>query len=270
MPPLRNNKTVVPIIAQEELPALLVSYAQLHLFMKFREFYNYRSWIMDSGAFSAYNSGAEISLDDYIHDCKELLQDDKQLTEIFALDVIGDWRASLANTERMWSHGLKAIPCYHYNEPWSVLIGLARDYPKIALGGVAAAKAGVKAKWTEQCFARVWPCKIHGFAYGTEAAILGMPFHSVDATNWELRPRKFGIYDSFGRGSRIPVRGGTRNLRCEILRYLEIEQKARVRWHKEMSKLESAGQGPIVYLASADGMCLAKSGYGTELYEGDE
>ncbi len=236
---------------------------QLKLFDDNRHFYHFRDWVMDSGAFSAYNSGAVIDLQAFIDCCHERKEKDKQLTEIFALDVIGDWKASLANTEVMWSQGVEAIPCYHYGEPWEVLTHLAKTYPKIALGGVAAAKAGVKEPWTEQCFARAWPCKIHGFAYGTEKAVQKFPFHSVDATNWELRPRKFGLYDSFGNGSKIPVRGGTRNLRPEILRYLDIEQRMRKRWAAEMKKLGCEGEAPTIRLASADGLCLAKSGYGT-------
>lgn len=252
-----------PTIAQEDLPALLVAYTQLHLFDKFRGRYHFRDWVMDSGAFSAFNSGAEIKLKDYIDCCKRRKEDNK-LSEIYALDVIGDWKSSLKNTEEMWRQGVEAIPCYHFNEPWDVLVGLARDYPKIALGGVAQLRSPDKVRaWVSQCFARIWPKKVHGFAFGTEKGLMAHPWHSVDATNWELRPRKFGIYDSFGRGSRIPVRGGTRNLRPEILRYLDMEKRARIRWQKQMVELGCGGQAPTIRFASADGMCLALSGYAT-------
>lgn len=252
-------------IKQETYPALLVAYVQLHLFEKFRHTYHFRDWVMDSGAFSAFNSGAEIKLQDFIDCCKRYRERDPSLTEIYALDVIGDWKASLHNTEEMWRQGVEAIPCYHWGEPWDVLVGMARDYPKVALGGVAQLRSPQKVRdWVGQCFARIWPKKVHGFAMGTEKAIMSMPFHSTDATNWELRPRKFGIYDYFGRGSRIPVRGGARNLKLEILRYLDMEKRAREKWRKQMKEIGCEGKAPTIRFASADGQCLALSGYAKE------
>ena len=61
------------------LPALLVSYVYLKPFLKFRPTYRYRDWVMDSGAFSAHVSGAEIKLQDYIDTCKRLSAEDVTL-----------------------------------------------------------------------------------------------------------------------------------------------------------------------------------------------
>lgn len=221
------------------LPALLVSYYYLEQFLKNRHRYHYRDWVMDSGAFSAHNSGATVDLQEYTDCCKRLTAEDPKLTEVYALDVIGDWRGSLKNTEKMWAQGVQAVPCFHADEPWDVLVGMARDYPKIALGGVALAKSGKKMAWAAQCFARVWPKKIHGFAFGSEKAIMTLPFHSVDATNWEIGPCKFGRWAAFGN-AQISVRGSQQNLRAEVEWYLELEQKARTRWRKEMALLEEA------------------------------
>jgi hypothetical protein len=146
-------------------PALLVSYVYVQPFLRHKHRYHYRDWVMDSGAFSAHMSGTKIELQAYIDKCRALLETDPSLTEVFALDVIGDWRASLKNTEEMWRQGIGAIPCYHLGEPQDVLTGIARDYPKIAVGGVVGYKH--KDKWAEQIFARVWPCKIHGFGFGS-------------------------------------------------------------------------------------------------------
>lgn len=227
-----------------QAPALLISYFYLEPFLKNQHRYCYRDWVMDSGAFSAHASGKPIDLSAYIEKCKELLKTDPTLTEIFALDVIGDWRASAKNTERMWSEGIPAIPCFHINEPEDVLKCLARDYPKIALGGVAMAKGGVKLKFAEQCFARVWPKKMHGFGFGTENHIMALPWHSVDATNWEIGPCKFGRWQRYGNMS---VKGSNQNLRSEVEWYLSLERRARQKWRKEMELLESLA--PTIRLA---------------------
>jgi hypothetical protein len=213
-------------------PALLVSFVYLQPFLKNRHRYHYRDWVMDSGAFSAHASGKDIDHQQYLDTCKELMAADPTLTEVFALDVIGDWRASLKNTEEAWRQGVPVIPTFHVGEPEDVLKALARDYPKIALGGAVGYRG--KDKWAEQCFARVWPARVHGLGFGSEKSILALPWHSVDATNWEIGPCAFGRWQSFGKMS---VRGSKQNLRAEVEFYLKLEQRARVKWRKQMAEL---------------------------------
>src|SRR6185295_16015215 len=204
-------------------PALLVSYVYLDQFLRHRHRYNYRDWVIDSGAFSAHHSGTEIKLSDYIAKCHELIETDPKLTEVYALDVIANWEASLENTREMWKEGVKAIPCYHHGEPEKVLRQLADEYPKIALGGAVGLKGDYKIRWAEQCFARVWPKRIHGFGFGSEKQIMALPWHSVDATNWEIGPCKFGRWQKYGQMS---VRGSKQNLRSEVEWYLQLEERA--------------------------------------------
>src|SRR5437660_951346 len=79
------------------------------------------------------NSGKVISLDEYIKICHQLMATDKSLVEIFALDVIGDPKASAKNCAAMWKAGIPAIPCFDYGEPESALMEMAAAYPKIAI-----------------------------------------------------------------------------------------------------------------------------------------
>lgn len=235
-------------------PALLVSYVYLPQFRKVQAGLRYRDWVLDSGAFSAFKSGTSIDLDRYIEECRELLATDPSLTEVFALDVIGDWKATLRNTDKMWAEGIPAIPCYHLNEPQTYLEEIARRFPKIALGGVAATRGKAKREWASWCFGVVWPKKIHGFGFGSRNDLMALPFHSVDATNWELGPCAFGRWQTFGA---LSLRGSKQNLRAEVELYLRMEREARSRWRKEMALLES--QGPNVRLAMT-GTMTTKSG----------
>jgi hypothetical protein len=230
-------------MAELHLPSLLVSYVYLKGFQAKRPVYHFRDWVMDSGAFSAHNSGTVIDLQAYIDCCKRLQDEDKQLTEVFSLDVIGDWRAGLKNCDEMWRQGVEAIPTYHVGEPVDVLVGMAKDYPKIALGGAVGYRG--KDKWAEQCFSRVWPAKIHGLGFGGEKSIMALPWHSVDASNWELGPCKFGRWQAFGQMS---VRGSAHNLKAEVEWYLKLEKRARHRWRREMAQLEAL-ESPAVRLA---------------------
>jgi hypothetical protein len=240
--PTQREDMMAEKFVEQSKPALLVSYVYLAPFLKNRHRYAYRDWVLDSGAFSAHNSGTEIKLQDYINCCKELKATDPTMTEVFALDVIGDWRASLKNCEEMWRQGVEAIPCYHVGEPEAELKAMAKDYPKIALGGCVGFKQ--KLKFAEQAFARVWPKAIHGFGFGSEKDIMALPWHSVDATNWEIGPCKFGRWNAFGQMS---VRGSKQNLRAEVEWYLDLERRARQKWAGAMKQL--AVVGPIVRLA---------------------
>jgi len=234
-PPERNGTSGLEVIGdqRDNRPALLVSYVYLEPFLKNRHRYCYRDWVLDSGAFSAHNSGTEIKLADYIAKCKELMASDPTLTEVFALDVIGDWKASAVNCRKMWDAGVPAIPCFHVNEPEHELIAMAKDYPKIALGGCVGFRG--KLKFAQQCFARVWPKRIHGFGFGAEKDIMALPWHSVDATNWEIGPCKFGRWNAFGNMS---VRGSKQNLRAEVEWYLDLEKRARQKWASVMKQLD--------------------------------
>lgn len=238
----------VEILPAESRPALLVSFFYIEPFLLNKARYAYRDWSLDSGAFSAHNSGVVIDLQEYIDCCHRLMEEDPTLVEIFALDVIGDWKATLKNTEEMWRQGIPAIPTFHYGEPWDYLKGIAKDYPKIAFGGCVGRRD--KDKFAGQSFSRVWPCKVHGFGFGSEKSIMSLPFHSVDATNWEIGPCKYGRWASFGKigGAKISVRGSKQNLRAEVEYYLELERRARERWRKEMAKLEE-DRSPTVRLA---------------------
>jgi hypothetical protein len=220
-----------------DAPALLVSYWYLPAFLKAKGDYHFRDWVMDSGAYSAKNSGVEIDLTEYMETCRRLKGEDEKLTEIFALDVIGDWKQSERNTRKMWDAGIEAIPAFHPGEPISVLKGLAKDYPKIAVGGMVGSSSKFKHRFLSEVFANVWPARVHGFGLGCEDMVMSYPFDSVDATSWELRPVAFGQWKQFGNMS---VRGGDQNLRGEVEWYLELERKVRFRWRKEMAQLEGA------------------------------
>jgi hypothetical protein len=237
-------------------PAVLISYAYLgpvDLFEKTHRHWRYRELILDSGAWSAHTLGKEIRLHEYIAAAKRIKAADKRLRGIFTLDVIGDWRTSMKNTEAMWKAGLEVIPVYHHGEPWDVLVGMARDYPKIAIGGIAKHHFAVKYKFAEQCFARVWPKPIHGLGYGAEEFLSKFPFHSVDAASWEMGPAAFGRWLSFG-GEHLRVSCKARvSLENEARHYVRLEHKARGQWSKVIAGLDgfTPNAQPTVYLVVA-------------------
>lgn len=216
-----------------EPPHVLISYAYYHSgFSKRRNEYEFSDYSLDSGAFTAFHTGKAIDLQQYIEFCKERLKSDPALEEVFSLDVIGDDVASMKNTEEMWRQGVPAIPVFHVGEPWSVLVDMAKTYPKISFssGGLRNKE---REQWIKQVFARAWPARIHGLAICDEKSVMGAPFHSVDASTWIFRAQGFGNWHLYGN---IPLRG-TNNLASQVEYYLKLQRRAREKWTKEMAIL---------------------------------
>jgi hypothetical protein len=213
--------TGIPAGRLRERPALLISYYYWKGFAKYRARYAFRDFALDSGAYSAMTGGTTIDLAAYIAFCQERLATDPECTEA------------------MWKAGVPAIPVYHYRgaEPESVLKHYAAASPKLALGGMSDLRGAEQRKFAEQCFARVWPARIHGLACASETMLMALPWHSVDATNWILGPAGFGTYKSMGKPERAP-RGKAINLRAEVEWWLALERRVKARWSRELAQLE--------------------------------
>jgi hypothetical protein len=219
------------------LPSLLLSYAYEKVWLPLLPTLHIRNFVLDSGAFTAHSSGKPIDVAVYRDAVMGYRDQGVVPVEVFSLDVIGDWRGTKANTEYLWANGVEAIPAYHYGEPEDVLLGYAKDYPKIALGGAVGLPRKEKERWARQCFARVWPKPIHGFGFGLWAPEL-LPFHSVDCSDWEGSAARFGRWNAFG-GKNIGLGGKNLldNLACEAEVWLKAEHNLRKRWAGTFRKL---------------------------------
>ncbi len=217
-----------------DAPPLLISYAYAKEWERVRAQTPCREWVLDSGAFTARSMGITIRLEEFIDYALQRMADDPRLTEVFALDVIGDHKATMRNTEAMWARGIKAIPCFHEGSPWAALRDMMR-FPKIALGGVARASTARKDEFAAQVFARAWPKQIHGFGYGAQRLVLKYPWHSVDASSWNNGIRYAQWWSMAARGS---LKGGrfarVKNagslLHGEIEHFARVERAARSKW----------------------------------------
>jgi hypothetical protein len=227
----------------DDRPALLVSYAYWDKFQaectkepRLRS--RFRDYSLDSGAFTAANSGKPVDLARYIDFCQGLRDSDPQCVEIFSLDVIGDWRASARNAAIMVNAGVPCIPTFHVGEPTAALLEMADAFPKISIGGAVRWSLDKKLAWAEQVFARVWPKKIHGLGMTSERMLSRLPFHSVDSSDCFVAPVQYGVYKQFGkvrgiRGSAIST------LRCEVEWYLKLERMLRDKHGRQLASLEA-------------------------------
>ena len=234
-------------------PALLCSYVYLEAFLNFKTRYYYRNWMMDSGAYSAWNSGSKINIDSYIRTCQLLLKRDSTLVEIIALDVINDGKVSkevtakqsLKNALYMKEEGLEVIPVFHFGEDYGILREYCSAFDKVGLSCRFGELVDDSLKFYDQCFSREWPKKFHSFGWMEDNVALNYPFHSLDSVSWRLQPSAFGYWRKFGA---IHSRG-QQDLRSQVKYYLDLEQKVQVKWKKQMKELKS--EGPTLRLATS-------------------
>lgn len=213
--------------------SLLVAYPELEGFLKRRHEYNISKWVMDSGAFTVFNTGGTIDVKDYAQACLDMRGD---AAEIFGLDVIGDHVGTRKNNEYLWSLGIEAIPAFHMGEPWAALDAML-DRSKIALGGIARKGAG-RDRWIKQCFTRIWPKRVHGFGLTSKQFLGLVPFHSVDSASWTFGPA-FGVWSGFtGNYAKFSIRG-YKDFWVEVEEYRKREAWAKWRWSEEMDLLGS-------------------------------
>lgn len=228
------------------LPSLLVSYAYLkekHIPLLGQGFYE---WVLDSGAYSALGAGKVIRNEDFIQFALNAQKRDPRLKHIFALDVIGNPEASLKNALEAKAAGLNVIPCWHAGEPLEFAQEMAKQFDKLALGGLVARLENnraqlfdtkVKVHHAMNFFKAVWPKWVHGFGCTAEELMEQLPFASVDSTTWSLRPSMYGSWKTFGF---LPLRlsKDTKDaLKTEVDWFLDRESFHDAQWRRELAKV---------------------------------
>ena len=155
------------------------------------------SVLIDSGAFSAANSGSIIEIDEY---CEFILETGVVLYA--GLDVIGNAEATRKNVEYMKSnYHLNPIPTFHMGSDLKDL-EMLMEYPYVALGGMVFSK-----NIQNHCDA-VWnyiiknnpKLRVHGFGLTNVELMKRYPWYSVDSSSFKSCKR-FGrqniLWDGF-------------------------------------------------------------------------
>jgi hypothetical protein len=137
---------------------------------------------IDSGAFSAMNSGKVIDIDEY---CKFLIE--VNAISYATLDVIGNAKATLENHNYMINeYGLNPIPAFHMGSKITELEPLL-EYNYIALGGLVFS-SGIMHHCDE-----VWSfilknkpnLKVHAFGLTNIELMKRYPWYSVDSSSFK-------------------------------------------------------------------------------------
>lgn len=125
----KRERQMVNDIGYNQL--LFSYYLHQNIFEKHSDFLTNKDIILDSGAYSAFNSGIEIKIEEYVNFIKK-----HNIEKYINLDVIDDPISSIMNLRYMESEGLSPIPVYHYNTNDPDLLKYYSDnYSYVCIGG---------------------------------------------------------------------------------------------------------------------------------------
>jgi hypothetical protein len=155
----------------------------------------------DSGAYSAYASGAEIDRREY---SKWLERWDHFLHVKSNLDVIGNPAAGADNLAYLRAEGHEILPVFHVGEPFDLLRQLCDTAPYVALGGMVPYLAFGAAnrnrpqvmRWMIKChqIAAKTGTALHGFGCTGSLFLRDLPFYSVDSSSYLFARKRCLMY----------------------------------------------------------------------------
>ena len=138
--------------------------------------------MIDSGAFTAHTKGKPIPLAayrDYLDKWAGVY--DHAIT----LDVIGDPRATVTNTEALWSAGYDVMPVFTVGEEYSMLDSFARDgHTFVCAGGLVGMRKPVVRPYLASVvrYARERGVSIHALGVGGVRLLLETGAYSGDSS----------------------------------------------------------------------------------------
>lgn len=138
---------------------------------------------VDSGAFSAANSGKAIDINEY---CRFIIE--TGVTTYAALDVIGSHAKTMENVKFMErEYGLTPIPTFHIGGDPKNLEEIYNEYAYIALGGLVFASGVVR--YCDEIWGIILRNKpklrVHGFGVTNFDLVERYPWYSVDSSSFK-------------------------------------------------------------------------------------
>lgn len=139
--------------------------------------------LIDSGAYSAWTKGKNISLIDYMN---WLTDNKKYIDKFITLDVIGDPLLSLKFFEIMKLKNFDPLPVFHYgDDEWYLRSYIAEGCKYIALGNTVPIKDKNKvAAWVNELTAKYPDIHFHLLGSSSKKITQNTDLYSVDSSTW--------------------------------------------------------------------------------------
>jgi len=156
---------------------------------------------LDSGAFSAYTLGVELSVEEYcayILRNQDIVRVEDGVLMASVLDGIGDPLQTWRNQLEMEMRGVKPLPCFHAGEDEKYLEWYVANYEYITLGGMVGSSTKQLCIWLDRIWDRYLTdgagnpkIKVHGFGITAIPIMERYPWYSCDSSSW-IQSAAFG------------------------------------------------------------------------------
>lgn len=196
-----------------------------HSTKQWKEFYDKgQNFMMDSGAFSAWNSGKEIDREEYLAFCRTLPEDVYKIN----LDVIPKTgageeaieqacKASFENYLYLKKHLKNVLPVHHYGDGVDWLHRMANETDYICVSPANDTHESIKKKYLDFVFSHLdLSVKTHALGYTSRTGVRKYPFHSVDSISYKTTQM---------RGRVVMCRSDGQLINLELKEYAEILSK---------------------------------------------
>lgn len=153
-------------------------------------------FVLDSGAFTAWKAGKSIDLDTY---CAFLDELPIKPWRYFALDVVGDPKATKQNYEAMLKRGYKPVPIFTRGEEIDELDWYYNTSDVVGIGGLVGTEGN--RGFVKGIMERVGKRRVHWLGF-TELTYMKLfrPY-MADSSSWEMGAR-FGAVNVYLGGGR--------------------------------------------------------------------
>lgn len=156
---------------------------------------------LDSGAFSAYTLGVDLSVEEYcayILRNQDIIRLEDGVLMASVLDGIGDPLQTWRNQLEMEMRGVKPLPCFHAGEDEKYLEWYVANYEYITLGGMVGSSTKQLCIWLDRIWDRYLTdgagnpkIKVHGFGITAVPIMERYPWYSCDSSSW-IQSAAFG------------------------------------------------------------------------------
>lgn len=149
---------------------------------------------LDSGAFSAWTLGVELSVAEYCEYIKrneDIIRKEDGVLMASVMDGIGDPLQTYRNQLEMEARGVRPLPCFHFGEDERYLEHYIANYDYITIGGMVGKSTPQLMIWLD----RIWnkhmvdgsgrpKLKVHAFGVTSIPLMEAYPWHSCDSSSW--------------------------------------------------------------------------------------
>ena len=157
-------------------------------------------FLLDSGAFTAFNNGEPINLEEY---CAFVKNPPVKIWKYFALDVIGNPKATKKNYYTMLDKGLNPIPIFTRGENPKTLNEYYKTSDIVGVGGLVGTKANNA--FVNGIMKLVKKRKVHLLGFTKPEYVKYYKPYMCDSSAWLTAPRYGTITIYLGNGNRIKI-----------------------------------------------------------------